>query len=393
MRIKITGGRVVHSPLSFAFSMQELGGSSIQKYNTLLGIYSPDRSITPYQLKPGLVVQDPDGITPTGDYATSMTNVVWTLRLYKGSTEETLTHGKTSEIAADIQAGTLKDYYTDDSNAVTIYRNVETGELLTADFRGDYYNAARKETSHFTWRKDITTADETDTDISLELRFPSKMNFSPFKYYGHFPIEAVLRNGEAPLAADKAQYKWQVFDYTTKSWNDIVADDNLWYVSGKDSSTIVVDVDFIQKVALRVTGWPKADSTLHDSASTLLRRWYGQYDDTYEFAYSMYLFSSTRQTKAVAKVTNRQGDISDPQKYFDIQMFYRENGTSEWQSLGNGTEFTIEREQMAGDHQIGGCCRELSAYMPIELPDGTILADSEGNPIVGRFPTTEIETE
>lgn len=391
MKIKITGGKIVHSPLSFAFSMQELGGSWIQKYNTLLGTYNPDRSLTPYQLKPSLVVVDPDGLTPTGDYATSMTNVVWTLHLYNGSTEETLTSGKTSEIAADTKAGTLKDYYVDDSNAVTIYRNVQTSELLTADFRGDYYNAARKETSHFTWHKDITTQDETDTKITLELRFPSKMNFSAFKNYGQFPIEAVLRNGEAPLAADKVKYKWQVFDYDTKAWKDITAD--FWYVSGKDTSTIVVDVDFIQKVALRVTGWPTADSTLQGSASTLLRRWYGQYDDTYEFAYAKYLFVDTKQTKAVAKVTNRQGDISNPQKYFDIQMFWRESDTAEWQSLGNGTEFVIEREQLTGESRLGGVCRELSAYQPIELPDGSVLQDNESSFLMGRFPTTEIETE
>lgn len=384
MKMKVTGGRIVHSPLSFAFSMQELGGSYIQKYNTLLGTFVPDRTLTAYQMKPQLIIEDPEGNIPTGDYASQMRNVVWTLRLYDGTTLETLTKGTNA---------TSGDYYVDTVNALTIRRNVKPGELLTVDFRGDYYNSVRGETSHFTWHKDLTTQEETETNITLELRFPSKMNFSAFKEYGKFPIEAVLLNGGTPLAADKAVYKWQVFETSNKSWRDIDTVNDLWYVSGKDSGTITVDVDFVQHTVLRVQACPKADTTQTESASTLLRRWYGQYDDTYEFAYAKYLFTSTRQTKAVAKVTNRQGDISDPQKYFDIQMFWRESDDAEWQSLGNGTEFVIEREQLTGESRLGGVCRELSAYKPIELPDGTALADNEGRLLVGRFPTTEIETE
>ena len=74
-------------------------------------------------------------------------------------------------------------------------------------------------------------------------------------------------------------------------------------------------------------------------------------------------------------------------------MFYREDEKSAWKSLGNGTEFVVQREQLTGEHQLGGVCRELSAYQPIELPDGTVLADSDGKPIVARFPTSEIETD
>lgn len=382
--MKVTGGRIVHSPLSFAFSMQELGGSYIQKYNTLVGTFVPDRTLTAYQMKPQLIIEDPEGNIPTGDYASQMRNVVWTLRLYDGTTLETLTKGANA---------TSGDYYVDTVNALTIRRNVKPGELLTVDFRGDYYNSVRGETSHFTWHKDLTTQEETETNITLELRFPSKMNFSAFKEYGKFPIEAVLLNGGTPLAADKAVYKWQVFEASNKSWRDIDTENDLWYVSGKDAGTITVDVDFVQHTVLRIQAWPKADTTQTESASTLLRRWYGQYDDTYEFAYAKYLFTTTRQTKAGAKVTNRQGDISDPQKYFDIQMFWRESDDAEWQSLGNGTEFVIEREQLTGASRLGGVCRELSAYKPIELPDGTALADNEGKALVGRFPTTEIETD
>lgn len=384
MKMKITGGRVIHPALSFAFSMVEFGGSKIQKYNTLLGTFVPDRTITPYQMKPSLIISDPEGNIPTGDYASSMRNVVWTVRLIDGKNVIQMTKGTSA---------TTGDYYVDTVNALTVRRNVETSQMLSIDFHGEYYNAIRKETTHFEWHKNLKTVDETETNLNLELRFPSKMNFSPFKNYGKFPIEAALMNGGVPLDKDHAGYKWQTFETTNKSWRDIDETSDLWYVTGKDASQITVDVDFIQHTLLRVTAWPKSDPAQQLGASTLLRRWYGQWDDTYEFAYAKFIKSTTRQTKAVAKVTNRQGDISNPQRYFDIQLFYRENATSEWKCLGNGTEFTIQREQLSGEHQIGGVCRELSAYRPIILPDGSFLADSNGKPIVGRFPTSEVETE
>ena len=158
---------------------------------------------------------------------------------------------------------------------------MSTVQLLSVDFHGEFYNAARRETSEFNWHKDLTTVDETETNISLELRFPSKMNFSPFKNYGKFPIEAALMNGGVPLDKDHAGYKWQTFETSNKSWRDIDTASDLWYVSGKDSSQITVDVDFIQHTVLRVLAWPKSDPTQQQGASTLLRRWYGQWEDTY----------------------------------------------------------------------------------------------------------------
>ena len=228
--MKVTGGRLLHPTLSFAFSMVELGGSKQQKYNTVLGTFVTDRTLTPYQLKPKLIVKDPEGNIPTGDYASSMKNVVWTLRLIDGKNVVALTKGKSA---------TTGDYYVDTVNALTIRRNVSTVQLLSVDFHGEYYNAARRETSEFNWHKDLTTVDETETNISLELRFPSKMNFSPFKNYGKFPIEAALMNGSVPLDKDHAGYKWQTFETSNKSWRDIDAASDLWYVSGKDSLKIL----------------------------------------------------------------------------------------------------------------------------------------------------------
>lgn len=386
--MKKFGGRLVHQPLSFSFSMIETGGSAQQKYNAVTGEYSPDRNITPYRIQPSLIVDDPDGLIPTGDYATSMVNVVWTLTLVPAT-------GSATILQESIKGST---YHVDDSNAVNIYKNVPLGYVMHVEFRADYYNADRDQSYHFSWGKDVNTLEQSDTNITIDLRCTPKLNLSPFKKYGKdnkFPIEAVVSNGIAVLTAEQSVIKWQTFDksLSTPAWRDIDPENDLWYESGKDSGRIIVDVDYIQKVILRVTGQAKNGSAQQASAATMLRRWYGQWEDDYGFSYSQFITNDTKKTQIYAKVTNRQGNIQNPQLYFDIQMFYRDNANDEWKSLGNGTEFEIDTEKATGDHQVGGVTRELSAYQPIELPDGTLLADSDGALICCQFPTSEIETD
>lgn len=387
--MKKFGGHEVHQPLNFAFSMVETGGSTQQKYNAVNGEFSPDRGITPWRCQPKLIVEDPDGLIPTGDYATSLVNVVWTLTLVSDRSISTL-----------LQDTKLKTtpYRVDSYNAVNIYYNIPLGYVMHVEFRADYYNAERGQTQHFEWSKDMKTLEQSDTNITIELRMTPKKNFSPFKTYGpnnHFPIEAVVKNGDSELTADQSVIKWQVFDksLSTPAWRDIDADENLWYVSGKDSGKLIINVDFLNKALLKVTGQAKNGSTQTASASTLLRRWYGQWDDDYGFVYSQFLTQDTKRTAVYAKITNRQGDIKNPQKYFDIQLFYRDKSEDEWTALGNGTEFEVEKEKISGNHEAGGVTRELSAFIPIVFPDGSVLADPNGNPICGQFPTSEIEMD
>lgn len=377
MKLKSTGGRVVHAPLSFSFQMLELGGSYIQKYNTVLLQYVPNRTLTPYRMQPQLIIADPDNNIPTGEYTSYLTNVLWTVKLYKNKTVTTL--------AEKI------NYTVDSMHALTFRKNVATDEIIHIEFSADYVDENRGDVAHFTWSRDLTTLAESEMNINLTVLAPSKVNFSPFKTYGEFPIEAVLKNGDQKVSL--AVYKWQVFNYTTKQWRDISDAEDIWYVSGRDKNTLIVDTDFVQKELVRVVAYPKASTASQESVALLLRRFYGQWEDTPEFAYAKFVQNDTKQAMVQVKVTNRQGDIAKPMKYFDIEMFYRASKNDSWRSLGNGTEAVITRGNMTKDHEVGDICRELSAYQPIELPDGTLLADETGALLCGRFPTSDREID
>lgn len=379
MKLKATGGRVVHSPLSYSFNMLELGGSYIQKYDAVSGTFIPDRSLTPYTMKPQLVISDPDGNVPTGEYSSALVNVLWEVTLYKNGKQETLSSGK--------------DYVVDTVYALRFLRNVAVDETVLVEFSADYLNKVRYETAHFSWSKSLSTMEETSVDLSLEVRASHKMDFSPFKKYGKFPIEAVLRNGSDVVDEAKCVYKWQVFDEENRSWRDISDADDLWYVSGKLSSCIVVDQDFLQHELVRVSAYAKAYPENVFSDAILLRRWYGQWDDTPQFDYAKFFLKGMRKASVSVKVTNRQGDVSDPFRFFDVELFYRSSPQAEWESLGNVTRAVIDGERLASNHEVGDICRELSAFQRIMLPDGSELQDENGLPVTAQFPTSEREMD
>lgn len=382
MRLKSEGARIVHAPLSFAFSVVELGGSNIQKYDTIQGTYNPNRAVTPYMMQPQLYVTDPDELLVSGDYVKDMRNVTWTLQLYRNN-----------KLADPPVAGT--DYeYDDTAKSLTIKRNIAVNEMMSVDFYGTFTNPNSGGVSAFSWHKDLTTQAETSMNISLELRFPSKLNLSPFKNYGEkgqLPIEAILRNGPLELTDEQAAFKWQVFDGSI--WTDITEDDCPWYISGKDSGRIIVDTQYIQKEQLKVTGWPVADASQTASAATMLRRWYGQWEDVLEYSYSAYILKTTKSAKVMLKIVRRSGNVMQPQQYYDMEMFFRPDASSEWESRGNVTEFVMTKDELTGKQQAGEIAREISAFMPVTLPDGSALADASGNVLCGQFPTSEKEFE
>lgn len=380
MKIKKNGGYVVHEQLSFVFTMLELGGSYIQKYNTISKEFVPDRTITPWVLKPNLFIHDPEGRLADGEYSLYMTNVKWTL-------EETR---QGSSTVTTLSQGT--DYTVDGkTHSVTINHNVGTEAMVKVSFAADYLDKYRGQVSHFTWQKTMNTEQETEMKFHLEIDYPSKVNLSPFKNRGEFPISGQAYNSNDVLKDDLVKYQWLVYDETTKNFRAIT-DDDAWYVAGKDTKQIVVDQEYIQKVLLKLHATMAGDSTKTDYKATLLRRFYGQYEPDSYFETGKYLFHDTTEVIIGSKVTNRQGDIKDPASYFEIEVFYRKGPKADWQSVGYGEEVILARDYNATDHQTGILCRELSCKEPIALDDGTLLADGEAV-LMAQFPTSTREVE
>lgn len=67
MKLRQKGGHLIHMPLDTLFTMSELFGSLLQKYDAITGEYIDDRTLTPFTLKPNFSLSDKEGVM-AGDH-------------------------------------------------------------------------------------------------------------------------------------------------------------------------------------------------------------------------------------------------------------------------------------------------------------------------------------
>lgn len=393
MKLKKTQGYRLHSPLSYAFTMLELGGSYVQKYNSLTGDYTPNRELTPYQLKPQLIISDPDGAIITGDYTTRLVSAKWTVQRY---INQKLQEQATYTEDADNHRLDYGDYYVDTEDYSLTYKaNTAVGEVVILTFSADYVDARRtpQQTQHFEWSRSLSCITETPTNINVDIDVPSKYSLSPFKNRGEFNVNAKVTNGSATLDDSLCTFCWKFFDTETKEWAPIADNEEElpWYVSGADTSALRIDQDYIGRIRLMCDVTVKDIDGTYSSPATLLRRWYGQYDESLDIIQGKYIYDDTTQAQAEVVVENRQGAIANPCQYFDISIYYP-NADGLMECISNTTTAIVDKSALNDStHAFGMAVRELTEFQPIELEDGSVLCDADGVPLFAQFPTVEIE--
>lgn len=378
MKIRKNKGRVVYSPLSYIFQVLEMGGSAIQKYDATTSSFVPNRQAVPLVLQPSLIVSDPDGVINTADYVAQMVGVVWNVTAINGST--------VSAVPATTPAGTL---YSVDSTTkrLTLYLNLNPGEVLHVRFYGMYVDQRRGEVQEFEWERDLGCEAQTDMNVNLDTgRWKGNVMLSPMKHWGQFGIPVQLRNGNDAIPDARCSYQWQWWNESTGAWSEDFSE-QAWLVSGEQTKEIIVDQDFIQKVVLRVKAIAFGNNATTQYWTTRLRRWYGQFDYEVEFLRGKYVFHDSKVVALEAWVANAKGIIRNPCRYFDIELFFAV-GNEELKSVGYGEEATVARNDLQnGQPKAGILCRELSAFRAICLDNGKPLCLNDGKVLFAQFPT------
>lgn len=380
MKIRQNKGHVVHSPLSDIFQMLELGGSYIQKFDTLSGTYAPNRALTPFILKPQLLLSDPDETLSTGDYSDHLINVVWAVTLHIPGSSDTL-----------VSPGANTYIVNSSTKVLELYMNVVPGNVLTIEYSADYLDTRRGEVLHFDWSREITTEAQTNYNCSLDHgHWKGKVLLSPFKNWGQFTIPVQMKYGNNDVPDADAAYQWQWYDGINHTWSTDFTDEP-WYVSGAQTKSITLDQAFIQDVLLRVRAIAFNENQTIQYFATRLRRWYGMWEEDVDFTTGKYIFHDTDMVVVEGKVTNRQGDIVNPTRYFDMELFFAV-GSHPFEHVGYGEEKIIKRNDLKeGNPKAGILVRELSAFRAISLDNGKVLCLDDGTPIFAQFPTSARE--
>ena len=373
--IKQKRGKVIYQPLNTVFQVLEKGGSSMQKYNGDTSSWNPNRALAPFSLEPQLLVQDPEGILPAGDYTTQLREVTWILESYN--------NGVTTRLVQGV------DYTIDASTKMlSIEYNVALTEMVTVKLTAHFIDPRTGDVLRFDkYEKLLLTEPESNRNVTLFTGlWKSKTTLSPFKKWGQFAIPVQLKDGDEDIADNLCTYIWEW--YTGSAWSNSF-DDCLWYVSGSSSKQIVVDQDYIQDILLRVRATAYGDD--ERTFVTRLRRWYGQYQEDVEIPTGKYVFADTNMVVMEAKVTDRyHGDIKNLTSYFDISLYFAV-GDNPLELVSHAPECIMHRSDLQdGDPQYGILARELSCFMPICDEQDKCLADDDGILLVAQFPTTTL---
>lgn len=388
MKLRKKSGHVVYSPLSYVFQVLKMGGSVMQKYDATSSSFIPNRGATPLILAPSLVISDPDNIVATADYVSSMVNATWTLSLFDGTTTAALPATVGSDTNYAVNATTHR---------LTLYRNITPEEVLHMSFTADYLDQRRGEVQHFAWECDLGCEAQTDMNVTLDTgRWHRSVLLIPMKHWGQFGIPVQLKNGKDDIPDARCVYQWQWWNETSHTWIEDFSE-CAWYVSGAQTKEIVVDQDYIQKVILRVRATAFGKSATTQYWTTRMRRWYGQFDYDVEFLQGKYIFHDTDMVALNAWVANSKGQINQPCRFFDIELFLAV-GSDEFVSVGYGEEVVVRRSDLQnGSPKAGMLCRELSALRALALDNGKVLSLDDGSdedalmPLFAQFPTKSRE--
>ena len=382
MRIKKNKGHVVYSPLSYIFQVLEMGGSTMQKYDATTSSFIPNRQGTPLVLRPSLIISDPDGVVNTADYISQMVDVSWIITHFQGNVSEIIPPSVGNDVNYEVNSTTKE---------LRLYMNIPPGNVLHVKFSGKYTDRRRGEVQEFEWEHDLGCEAQTDMNVKLDTgRWRGKVLLSPMKHWGQFGIPVQLMNGKDAIPDARCTYQWQWFDTVNHTWSSDFTDEP-WYVSGAQTKEIIVDQDYIQTVVLRVRATAFGNNATTQYWTTRLRRWYGQFDYEVEFLRGKYIFHDTDIVVLNAWVANAKGQISNPCRYFDLELFFAV-GDNDYESVGYGVEAIIKRRDLqSGQPKAGILCRELTAYKAIALDNGKVLCLDDGTPLFAQFPTKSRE--
>lgn len=352
-------------PLSFAFSMLEVGGSAVQSYSFIENEYFPDRGITPYKLIPHLEVSDPSGIISDGDISSHLSECRW---LINGST-----------VPSD------EDFHVDpDDHSLTIGKNVVVGQKIDVEFLGHYLDKRRGEVSEFKWHTMLTTHENVDYKISMEVDCPRKCLLNPLKLQHQQNINARLLNGGRTLTEDDCEFEWSFrepdmddFQRLERVEQQGFHNNPCWYASGQETAHLVILPKFLDNTLLKLVAFHKNAPKQKQEWVARIRRHYGMYSEDIVFLEGKYIFPDTPRAVARAVVSNGRGEITNPSDFFDIEIFYSRGGSSAFHSVAYGEVAEVPRKDFGADltaqHKFGVMVRERTALRPVTLNGCAII--------------------
>lgn len=363
--IRSSQGRLVFQPITLTFDVTVLGGAYSQSYNVDSGQFEPDRSLTPLILAPSLVVIDPDFPENSGEKSGKLTNISW-------------------KVTGSSNSGTWKigsDYVVDgNTNRLIIYGNLKQDSVGKIVLTANYYDNVRARVNTLNWQCELSC--KSIVSRKLDLRCPERglNRLDVFRLPTSYTLNAQLSNNGSDIADANVAYKWQVL--IDNAFVDINSQRDLWYRSGAALKTLTVDPRYIGDVCVRCTAYHKSYPTEKYYQSCRLIRYYGQYEDSWLWEAGQLKFVDTAYAQGRVVINRKhEGEISNPERFFDIEVFYDNDNGMGWQHVAHGVRGRVEKNMFPVDaahrDRFGWIVREKTELTALSINGQAVTINGE----------------
>jgi hypothetical protein len=338
--MKKSNAYALYTPLSLTLAIETEGGSLTQTEYVEGDAWEidPDRGLCPLVLRPRLDVVDADGIIANGDHTAELFDCHW----YIGRSDEG------TRITSETEG-----FEVGENGRLTVGLNVEAGEVVPLFFTAAYEDSRLGRYFRMSGQVELSTAVNEEVNLRLETDWANLLTINPLKDPGERTLTAQLWNGETKIGDEGASYTWEVLaEEGGTTWRAITEAEDLWCRGGVGTRALTVDLRMVDREHVRVTAALKAAPKRTATAYCLLKRDYGQWEETApRFVRGRYIHPSTGTVEVETEVQTRRGALEEPERWFDIEHVLIGSTSGEEHVIGYGARAEIAAAEAV---EIGG---------------------------------------
>lgn len=376
-------------PLSVIVSLNVKSGAVKQVHYADSNTYTPNRLLTPLYLLPSVWTIDPAKIIADGEKIGQLSSGKW----YTGSVSPI---NEVTKKTTDADAGTA-DYAVGSNYQLVVRKNISHLSPQQLFFVATYFDTRRgmDVTAQAAELLSTTSNAESEAAPVVVLDKPEGYVINPIAGLGNTTVKATMFKTGNPVTAGNVKYWWYTEDDGVEHLIGST-DRDLFYVSGQNTDSLVVNTEFIGTRLLRCkaqyyTGVAPANPTVSavTAETKFIRRMPASLTHHVERITGSIVQAGDKLIKRRAYAATNGGVVADPGKFFHHRWLVNSNKVGAVDvEVAHGISMEIP-VSYAGDSTAKPATikldvTELTEYQAIELPGDDVLRDHLGNIICGK---------
>lgn len=374
---------IIYNPLNISKSLLPRGGSLTQEHNAGANSYTPDRTLLPLTLEPVVYIDDPDNILARG--RVTLSDVKWYAIPKEAAQIQNLNYLK-EDLSQYLITAATEGYTIRTDGSLVVSRNTEYLHPIVLLYKACYMDPRD---NHIYKVDDHVTLSTISVAVAANLHLdkPVSFTFDPLSDSGLRTITASVKFGGKdpdPRYCSLAYWWYKVINGQESL---VDPDEDLFYESGQNTASLVVDpryidgrVRFVCKAEYALTGeqLPQAPTADCLTAETTLIREYARYDFEHVVYGGEQVAAGTRMVKNECIVTVGNKVLQSASEFFSVVWsILKAVRDAEEVILGYGDSIMIDSKELENGAYVSLDVEEFKPLKALAIDDDVLCIDGE----------------